>query len=304
MIIPTWNRARTVVHAVESALSQTLRDLEVIVVDDGSDDGTRDALQPLLADDRVRCLVRPHSGLPGVARNAGLGVARGEAVAFLDSDDTWLPEKLERQLSALADDRVGLVCANAYVEGPSSSADSSSVRPYHEGKPGGLRALEDLVRDNVVITSTALVRRSVLDEVGWFSEDPRLRGNEDFDLWLRIAERSAILYIDEPLAVYRDSGSSLRGDVSLEQFHRALLLIFISLRRRVLHGSPSLLDDLDAKIEGLRRFLRDDLRVHLERGQWRSAKLLAAEITSANPRDLRGNLALWLRLLRARLVVR
>lgn len=207
VIIPTFNRVQDVQRALNSALAQTYRELEIIVVDDGSTDGTAEGLSRY--QDQVRYVRIPHCGLPSKARNAGLEMARGDYLAFLDSDDEWLPQKLERQIAILDScPDVGLVCSNALVL---ENRQGKPERPYlraDQGRSGSV--LKELLNDNFVITSTAVVRRRLLDRAGSFSEEPLLVAIEDYDLWLRIAAIAKVHYIPDGLAIYGEYSDSLR----------------------------------------------------------------------------------------------
>jgi glycosyltransferase involved in cell wall biosynthesis/predicted SAM-dependent methyltransferase len=219
--------------------SQTYEDLEIIVADDGSTDDTREVLEGL---QRPISYIRlEHSGHPGKVRNAALRVARGEYVAFLDSDDQWLPTKLETQ-TALLDQRkdVGLVCANALVA-PGSGDTLKHYLREDQGKSG--HVLRQLLEDNFIITSTALIRRSLLTQTGLFCEDPRVRTTEDYDLWLRVAAASEIAYLPEPLAIYRDDPAlSIRGQQSKTDYLRSMVAVFRRLQQYLRNTDN--LDDL------------------------------------------------------------
>jgi len=103
IILPTFNRLKYLRPAVESVFSQTFQDWELILADDGSDDGTRAYLRTLSESSRIKLILLPHTGNPGRVRNAALREAKGDYIAFLDSDDLWLPPKLETQIKALRD---------------------------------------------------------------------------------------------------------------------------------------------------------------------------------------------------------
>ena len=211
VVIPTYNRAALLIEAVESALAQTFGDLEVIVADDGSTDGSAERVEEL-GDVRIQVLRLDHSGTPAVARNAALSRSRGELAAFLDSDDVWFPEKLARQVAVL--DRspdVGLVCSNASVIDEDGNEISDRYLPPDEGASGDV--LEKLLDVNFVVNSSAVARRELVQRAGGLSEDPRLRAVEDYDLWLRLAATGKVVYLAESLAGYREHGESLRADV-------------------------------------------------------------------------------------------
>ncbi|MDN5940317.1 MAG: glycosyltransferase [Nitrospira sp.] len=229
VVIPTYNRFPHLCRAVDSVLKQTYRDSEIIVVDDGSTDETPQTFSKLYP--QVNYHYSQHSGLPAVARNVGVRAATGEYVAFLDSDDQWLPEKLAQQI-AIMDEQpaAGLVCSNAFVINNDDDRTNNLYLQAHQGKSG--RVLEELFEDNFVIASTAIVRRSILDQVGLFAEQRALRAVEDYDLWLRIAIVSEAVFIPHALAVYRDAPSkSVRANRSESNYWRVRHLIIKRVRQ-------------------------------------------------------------------------
>ena len=209
VIIPAYNSQATLADAVASVLAQSLGDFELIVIDDGSSDDTL-AIARSFSDARIEVVAAPHSGLPAVARNLGLQVASGEYVAFLDSDDTWQPTKLERQLALFsASPEVGAVhCGAVYLVSDEPDAVPLSWRLANPAPPA--RVLAELLRRNTIYTPSMVVRRALLERVGGFDPDPRLRGPEDLDLWLRLAEQGAWFgYLAEPQLVYRVRAGSV-----------------------------------------------------------------------------------------------
>jgi glycosyltransferase involved in cell wall biosynthesis len=230
VIIPTYNYGHFVGEALESVLGQTVRDLEVIVVDDGSTDHTAAVIGPYLADARVRFQVIPHGGV-SAAKNTGIRLSRAPLVAFLDSDDLWLPAKLERQLALFqADPDLGVVYSRRLLINETGQEVAYQQPVFHRGK-----ILEPLFRTNFVCQSSALVRRTVLDEVGLFDE--RYPPVEDYDLWLRVAARYRFDYVDEPLVKYRV------GHASLTALTENRLFIALEIMRRFLEedGGRSLI---------------------------------------------------------------
>jgi glycosyltransferase involved in cell wall biosynthesis len=211
VVIPTYNRATLLVEAVQSALAQTFGDVEVIIADDGSTDGSAE-LVAALGDERVELLRLDHSGMPAVARNAAFSRSRGEFVAFLDSDDVWFPEKLERQVAVLDRSQgVGLVCSNASIIDEDGNEIRRHYLPPGEGASG--EVLEQLLEVNFVVNSSAVTRRTLIERAGAFSEDPRLRAVEDYDLWLRLGATCEVVYLAEVLVGYREHSESLRAHV-------------------------------------------------------------------------------------------
>ncbi|SEQ54984.1 glycosyltransferase family 2 protein [Natrinema salaciae] len=214
VIIPTYNRAATLPRAIDSALEQTIDDLEVVVVDDGSTDDTESVLAAY-DDPRVRPVLHATNQGANVARNTGLEHARGEYVAFLDSDDEWHPEKLERQLAALTDrssDWVGAYCDSTYdLSGASGALRSTaaSVLARADDEPtrsGGEELVGEILADNVQpgAGSTLLVRTAVARAAGGFDEE--LDRFQDPEFCLRVLEQGKLVYVDEELVRREDTG--------------------------------------------------------------------------------------------------
>ena len=198
VLMPAYCREQYIGEAIASILSQTFAGWELIVVDDGSDDGTA-AVVDGVADARVRLLRQKHLGI-GAALNAGLAVARGELVARLDSDDIWLPEMLETQLAAL---EKGAGVGLAYARGQAMDAGGRPMRDLW-GVP--LSHPDDAFRSMLLGDSTCnitvVVRRASLDRAGPFDES--MRTNEDWDMWLRVArQRCRFVFTDRVLARFR-----------------------------------------------------------------------------------------------------
>lgn len=182
VVVPTRNRAAMLRRAIASVAAQTFADFELIVVDDASTDDTLSQLA-VDPDPRLRVLSCPRAGGAPRARNRGVAAARGRFVAFLDDDDEWLPQKLERQLEVFArgPERLGL------VHGGSTVVASATGRVAHRVVPGPGVSVEpgDFLGEISFTTSVVLVRRRYLDEVGVFDES--LAGSQDRDLWIRLA---------------------------------------------------------------------------------------------------------------------
>ncbi len=223
VIVPTFDRLLYLRPAVASVFAQTLVDWELIIADDGSDEHTRAYLSALQSEPRVRVIWLPHCGNPAAVRNRALRQARGEYLAFLDSDDEWLPTKLERQIAALRGcpqrrwSYTGYVIIDARGE---SCAPASVARP-HRGE-----ILDLLLTHQVSIWTPAVVaERRLVAEAGNFDEQLLLF--EDYELWIRLACRSEIEFIDEPLTRVRRShdqhhGEGKHGDSMRAGRHRAL----------------------------------------------------------------------------------
>lgn len=209
VVVPSYNYAHCLSQAIESVLSQTFRDFELIVVNDGSIDDTHAVVASY--GDAIRYVRQENRGLPG-ARNTGIRVASGQYVAFLDPDDLWLPLKLERQVLLLdAQPEYGLVYCNSYfVDGNTGQICGTY---YSDALRSGW-ILPDLFTEGVFIgAATPIVRHKVLIEVGGYDESlkPPTHGPEDWDLYMRIASKYQIGVVREVLACYRLHLSSMMG---------------------------------------------------------------------------------------------
>lgn len=194
VIIPTYNRALFVKEAVDSVMGQTFKDWELVVVDDGSTDGTGALLVPY--EPRLRYIRSEHRGV-SAARNLGIGVTSGEWVGFLDSDDLWLPEKLERQMEVLRRHPDTILCYTDEIW----IRNGRRVNPgrRHEKHSGWI--FERCLPLCIISPSSALIRRTVFMELGGFDED--LPACEDYELWLRITSQHPVIFLGERLIVKR-----------------------------------------------------------------------------------------------------
>ena len=193
VIIPTFNRAHTIARAVASVLYQTFTDYEVLVVDDGSEDATFEVLKPFRS--RVKCIPLPKNRGVSAARNRGVTGTHSPLVAFLDSDDYWLPGKLAAQVSFFSEHPEAVACQTEehWIR------RGLRVNPKKKHlKPSG-DVFEPSLRLCVVSPSAVVVKRTLLEEVGLFDED--LPACEDYDLWLRISRKYPIWLIPEPLVI-------------------------------------------------------------------------------------------------------
>jgi glycosyltransferase involved in cell wall biosynthesis len=212
VVIPTYNSGPLVVEAVQSVLAQTRPAYEIIVVDDGSTDDTAERLAAFGGQIQY---IRQANARVAAARNTGVAAATGDAIAFLDADDAWHPEKLVRQVQVLEEQpEIGLV-ATQLSDWPGEFA------PLAETERVSPISLEELLLKNVLATSSIVVRWSVLDRAGPF--DPELFGPEDYDLWLRCAQQSGVAMLEQRLTGYRDTAGSLGKQA--ETMRRGLLRI-------------------------------------------------------------------------------
>ncbi len=204
VVIPAFNASRFLAVTLDSLRLQTLQPTEVIVVDDGSTDDTVAIARRMGA----RVFSQEQRG-PGAARNRGIAEATSTWIALCDADDWFAPNKLERQLQAVKQLGAQCIATDAWVvEGDKVVRCKNSRRVV----PSAI-TLDSLLRSNSVICSTVLARRDAIDQAGMFDEDPELVATEDYDLWLRMASREPIAYLDEPLTFYRVHAGSLGANI-------------------------------------------------------------------------------------------
>lgn len=224
VIVTTYKRAHLVTETIGTILSQTFKDFELIIVDNYSKDNTDDVIKSY-ADERVRYFKHRNNGIIAVNRNYGISKSQGEYIAFCDDDDLWFPEKLQKQVQELEkDSQIGLVCNNEIAF---DYRGDHGVLIKTRLKDRDL-SFESLVETNYVSSSTVMVRKAVLDDVGMLDESPQFVAGEDYELWLRIARRYKVKYIDLPLGKYRTHpGAHRKGPIAAleldKQIYKKLL---------------------------------------------------------------------------------
>jgi glycosyltransferase involved in cell wall biosynthesis len=227
VLIPTHNRLPYLREAVDSVLRQTYENWELIIVDDGSTDNTREWILTL-ADPRIRLIAMPHSGNLGRVRNRGIAEARGELIAFLDSDDAFEPRKLGAQVDALA---THPECGWSYtaltrVDSAGRVIIDPRIRSWRE--LSGWILVQLLRFDALVDTPTVMVRRELLERVGTLDED--LLESQDYELFFRFAAASPAIALSEPLTRKRVHPGSLSSDRM--KVHEAWVVIYERWQRR------------------------------------------------------------------------
>lgn len=207
IIIPTYNRAHLLKRAVGSILNQTYRDFELIIVDDGSTDNTAEVVKSF-DDSRLRYIALEENRGASAARNAGIAQAKGDFIAFQDSDDEWLGEKLEKQMTIFKDlsPKVGVVYTGFWKikDKEKIYIPSSRISP----KEGDLK--EPLLKENFVTTQTSVVRKECFSKVGVFDEE--LSRLIDWEFWIRISEKYHFKYLDESLVNTYYTSDSISTD--------------------------------------------------------------------------------------------
>ncbi|MGC9942577.1 MAG: glycosyltransferase family A protein, partial [Verrucomicrobiota bacterium] len=238
VIIPTYNRAKTIERAVNSVLAQTWKKLEVIVVDDGSTDRTDDILTAY--GNKIRVIHQQNGGV-SAARNTGIRNATGEIISFLDSDDEWLPEKTERQVKMLQLTKSsGVVCCicNARMLFSTGTVTSfQTARLYPKQSEGIWNNPGQVLLDRFLLFNQVVaVWRKALDQSGYFREDLRIM--EDYDLALRLALAGPWAFIADPMMVWHeDAGSGLSRNIDQLDIRRRTLQILDDLSRSAQFGS-------------------------------------------------------------------
>ena len=197
VIITTYNRGYLIDKAINSVLNQTYQDYEIIIVDDGSTDNTKEVVKGFI-DSRINYIFYADNLGVSAARNTGIKASQGEYIALLDSDDEWLPEKLEKQVVILQNEsfEVGVVCSWQF----NINANGEYICRRHLPKKGG-NIYEDLLYTNPISAPTLLIRKECFEKVGLF--DDLLNGQEDWDMWIRISKYYEFALIKIPLLKYR-----------------------------------------------------------------------------------------------------
>ncbi len=234
VIIPNYNYANYVCEAIDSALNQTYENIEVIVVDDGSTDGSREVLESY--GDKITTIFNDNAGV-SVARNNGVKSSGGKYVAFLDADDIWLPQKLAKQVKLFENERdLGLV--HVGVEEFDSTEHSLNTRL--EGMSGSV-SHEFLLFERPVVLgggSGLMITREIFNEVEGF--DPMLLTSADWDLFYRISRRYKIGFVSEVLLKYRIHGSNMHGNIK-------------RMEREMLYGFEKAFNEQSADVQNIKR---------------------------------------------------
>jgi len=283
VILPTLNDAEYVAKAIESVISQTYTDFEIIVVDDGSTDGTIEYLDDH-PDDRIKLIVREKKSGITSAINHGIRESRGKFIARHDADDWSDNERLEKQVAYLdRNSEVVLVGTGAYLVDENGIIQSQ--RRVLESP-----SLDDLINHNEFVHGSVMIRKGVLESVGCYDE--WFHTTEDYDLWLRLAEEYEVRNIDEPLYYFRQHDESLYGS-NLEE----LKLYHLLAVRRVTSGIDdeirSLIDERgidafrDQLTESEKRWFHTELaREYLRYGDLKNGRHHSKQAIKRSPTNL------------------
>lgn len=196
IITPTYNRADFLKQTIESVLAQSYKNIEHVIIDDGSTDNTKALIEKYLDTGKVRYFYQDNSG-QSVARNKGLKEAEGDFVCFLDSDDYFLPKKVEQQIQAFQNNPTVDLAYGDYIF---VDANGSTLNEENMTRYSG-NITRELLKDNCVSMNTTMVRKSAIKAIGGFCE--HIKVADDYDLWLRLSAQSNFLYIPSALSAYR-----------------------------------------------------------------------------------------------------
>lgn len=232
IIIPTYNRGHLIERAIDSVLNQTYSSYEIIVIDDGSTDNTGNVIEAI-GDDRIRYIALPENQGVAHARNVGIREARYEYLAFLDSDDEWLPDKLMLQMDKMSKSSAKYGLVYCRMGGLLRDGSTRFVCPHQDYVKEILEGdlFRPLLLQNVIGTPAMLVRRECLDQVGGFKES--LKCLEDWELILRIAKKWRIGFVDEILVEVHKSEGSVSTNTAWYLITRCYI---VSLYRRELES--------------------------------------------------------------------
>lgn len=257
VIIPVYNRAELVRETVESVLEQTYRNLEVILINDGSTDHSLEIIQGLQKEhpDIIKVITQENQGQIA-ARNRGIGEAHGRYIAFLDSDDLWVPDKLEQQIP-LFKKGVGLVYGSVeLIDGTGKNIGYDHCDPAVQGD-----IYHHLLVKNRMTGGSVVVLKAALDEVGLF--DPEFKAAENWDLWIRICRNYEARLVNKPVVKYRLHDSNMSKNVQLMQDAKRQIISKhcdrFSSDAKIAHYSKLAEADLYYKL-GVNYFSRNEFR--------------------------------------------
>jgi glycosyltransferase involved in cell wall biosynthesis len=212
ILLTCYNHLRYLPAALDGVLGQTFTDFEVLALDDGSKDGSREWLKAREAEGKLRCIFNEKNLGTYAALNVGLKEAKGEYIAVLNDDDLWGADKLLRQVEMLdTNPKIGLIHTNGwFIDGEGKRIEDPKPLGFEFPRTPTGDVLAMLIHHNRIITSSALVRRTCFDQLGPF--DPSFYGCGDWHMWLRVAREWQVGYVDEPLTFYRVHGANASLD--------------------------------------------------------------------------------------------
>lgn len=289
VIIPTYNRAKTLRRAINSVIAQRLDAIEIIIVDDGSTDDTESVIKQISQDFDIRYIRQENKGV-SAARNQGIKAATGDFVAFLDSDDEWLENKLERQLDEFEkNSHLGMICADDEIRADGKIKNKAPIGAWlnHENH------YYDLLLKNFVPTSSVIVRREVFDSLGFFDES--LICFEDYDMWLRISEKYKVKVLSEKLSrYYENSENSLYQNTHKIKRCQGAIRV---LEKAFLRKAEAVLPVKSQYRKRLSQFYFDLASAYYKKGDFKNAFEAYRAALKNNPLNFKGSCFLALTFL-------
>ena len=220
IILPCYNAENFINETIQSVLNQTYKNFELLIVNDGSDDKSVEIIKSI-DDKRITLIETDHTGLGSCAINTGIKNATGDFIAIIDADDLWFPEKLAIELSFFeSHPDIGMVCSNEFelIEDKQTSQKTSNLVQKQQRTNRFISFKYLFLNTNIVSTSTVVLRKQCLADVGMLSELPSYFSVYDYQLWLRVAQKYPIYFINKPLGYYRihEKGISKKMDRSVK----------------------------------------------------------------------------------------
>lgn len=238
IILPTYQRSTLLTNTLSSIQGQTFTDWHCWITEDGHSEHTLQTIQSFLTDTRFSYLFGPHTGTPATPRNRAIKSGSAPYIAFIDDDDLWMPDKLECQISYLEkNSSCMLLGSNAYWWNGQEPLTLPLPLYVDESLTGEI-AFSTLIERNLVINSSAIIRRSILAQSGMQDERIIPPNGEDYSLWLRIAAVGEVRVLPLPLIVYRDAPSASIRALSKANPHKVMMRVLLSALKGT-DGNPS-----------------------------------------------------------------
>lgn len=249
VVIPTYNRANDLMAAIQSVLNQTYPITEILVCDDGSTDNSKELVSNL-NNPKVKWLECGENGGPAIPRNTGVKQSIGNWIAFLDNDDEWLNTKIEKQVDLLQHHDAKACCCNA-----SRIKFGEDKGPYLDYKKTEITTL-DLMLQNSIICSSALLNKELILETALFPEDKKFIAIEDYCLWLRLSKKTKFLFINENLVKYSDNAEISIRSTNTKDVWDTYSLIFNDFKEWLTQKKISLSSDEKREFKKLTKKIR------------------------------------------------
>ncbi len=232
VVMPTYNYAQFIGDAIRSVLDQTYENLELIIIDNYSEDNTENIIASF-SDSRIKYKKFRNNGIIAASRNVGIHESHGKYIAFLDSDDMWKPTKIEKQIKLLENNENIFLVYSRYAV--IRNGLFRKILPKRKRLKSGNAFIPLFLFNNFIGSSSVLLRNALKENNFLFDVDKRLRAIEDYDLWLRIAKNKRIAYVDESLVVYREHGGNT--SIGIKPF----LLRYLQVVKKYRHDVSKLL---------------------------------------------------------------